>query len=257
VGLLAVALLGAAGAQAASVSYDLTISNDPWNIYIPDGTAYARVTIDDEGAAGLINFTVTILDSILSQNALSNFGLQSFGFNAVDGTAADALAAADIVNLPTGWSADVNHYAGSPPPPTGIALDGFGRFDAAVSDGGSNRQNPTLTFAVDLGLDQSATDTIFDYIAGSDGGANGSYLFAAHIVGFADLNPLDPLDDPYDGTGECYDLNPPDEDWTLGCNILTSTWVSGSTPSVVPVPAAVWLFGSALGLLGWLRRKRV
>lgn len=25
--------------------------------------------------------------------------------------------------------------------------------------------------------------------------------------------------------------------------------------SVVPVPAAVWLFGSALGLLGWMRRK--
>jgi hypothetical protein len=25
--------------------------------------------------------------------------------------------------------------------------------------------------------------------------------------------------------------------------------------SVVPVPAAVWLFGSALGFLGWMRRK--
>ncbi|UCG74425.1 MAG: PEP-CTERM sorting domain-containing protein [Chromatiales bacterium] len=24
---------------------------------------------------------------------------------------------------------------------------------------------------------------------------------------------------------------------------------------VVPVPGAVWLFGFALGLLGWLRRK--
>ncbi len=27
-------------------------------------------------------------------------------------------------------------------------------------------------------------------------------------------------------------------------------------PSVVPVPAAVWLFGSALGLLGWVRRRQ-
>ena len=27
--------------------------------------------------------------------------------------------------------------------------------------------------------------------------------------------------------------------------------------AVVPVPAAVWLFGSALGLLGWVRRRRV
>ncbi|MGI9344608.1 MAG: VPLPA-CTERM sorting domain-containing protein [Gammaproteobacteria bacterium] len=28
------------------------------------------------------------------------------------------------------------------------------------------------------------------------------------------------------------------------------------TTSTVPVPAAVWLFGSALGLLGWARRRR-
>jgi hypothetical protein len=26
--------------------------------------------------------------------------------------------------------------------------------------------------------------------------------------------------------------------------------------SEVPVPAAVWLFGSGLGLLGWMRRRR-
>jgi hypothetical protein len=29
------------------------------------------------------------------------------------------------------------------------------------------------------------------------------------------------------------------------------------TSTVVPVPAAVWLFGSALGLLGWMRRKAI
>jgi len=48
--------------------------------------------------------------------------------------------------------------------------------------------------------------------------------------------------------------------WIEQCNSYTydcfgSDIVSG-TVSAVPVPAAVWLFGSALAGLGWLRRKR-
>jgi hypothetical protein len=27
------------------------------------------------------------------------------------------------------------------------------------------------------------------------------------------------------------------------------------SPAVIPIPAAVWLFGSALGILGWIRRR--
>jgi hypothetical protein len=33
------------------------------------------------------------------------------------------------------------------------------------------------------------------------------------------------------------------------------TNVVGAEPSLVPVPAALWLFGSALGIMSWLRRK--
>lgn len=36
-----------------------------------------------------------------------------------------------------------------------------------------------------------------------------------------------------------------------------SYWVGTISPSVIPVPAAVWLFGSGLGLLGWLGRGRI
>jgi hypothetical protein len=43
------------------------------------------------------------------------------------------------------------------------------------------------------------------------------------------------------------DPNPPLDFWGLD--------VASAVVHVVPVPAAVWLFGSALGLLGWMRRK--
>jgi hypothetical protein len=36
---------------------------------------------------------------------------------------------------------------------------------------------------------------------------------------------------------------------------FTSNFVVQPAPAVIPVPAAVWLFGSALGLLGWIRRR--
>jgi hypothetical protein len=37
---------------------------------------------------------------------------------------------------------------------------------------------------------------------------------------------------------------------------VCNSWTSGYfTASLIPVPAAVWMFGSAVGLLGWIRRR--
>jgi hypothetical protein len=61
----------------------------------------------------------------------------------------------------------------------------------------------------------------FNFLSAPSGG-QGSFLTAAHVQ----------------DTG-------PDEEG--------SDWIA---PSIVPVPAAFWLFGSALGLLGWMKRRQ-
>jgi hypothetical protein len=42
-----------------------------------------------------------------------------------------------------------------------------------------------------------------------------------------------------------------------GAGSTSDYYISEANISAVPVPAAVWLFGSALGFLGWMRRKTV
>ncbi|MDP7419757.1 MAG: hypothetical protein QF483_07725, partial [Gammaproteobacteria bacterium] len=47
-------------------------------------------------------------------------------------------------------------------------------------------------------------------------------------------------------------------DWPLGNNFIAidgGNYHGLALQSAVPIPATVWLFGSALGLLGWIRRK--
>lgn len=53
-------------------------------------------------------------------------------------------------------------------------------------------------------------------------------------------------------TGSCSDF----PDGTFPANSASNESSPGTwTITVIPIPAAAWLFGSALGLLGWLKRR--
>ena len=101
-------------------------------------------------------------------------------------------------------------------------LDGFGAYQVREDGSGSNRQHPLL-----LRITGLTGDIVSDYAVAGPGGGQGAYYFAAHVAGMTPVG------------GE------------------TSAYFGGNHTmfQVVPVPAAAWLFGSALGLAGFLRRR--
>jgi hypothetical protein len=95
----------------------------------------------------------------------------------------------------------------------------FGKFEFQLSGTGSSRTS-LLSFSI-TGV---SSDTVYDYAIGSTLNPSSGQFFAAHIAGF---------------------------DETYG---VTSAQFAGSTS--VPVPAAIWLFGSGLmGLIAVGRKK--
>lgn len=96
---------------------------------------------------------------------------------------------------------------------------GFGKFDFQLSGLGSSR-----TELLSFSINGVSGDTVNDYALGYTGNPSSGEFFAAHIAGFDETNGV------------------------------TSAQFAGSTP--VPVPAAIWLFGSGLlGLIGVVRRR--
>lgn len=95
-------------------------------------------------------------------------------------------------------------------------MDGFGAYQVQEAGTGGTRQNPLLLRITGVGGDAPA-----DYAIAGAGGAQGTYAFTAHVAGMSV------------GPGSAY--------------------FGGDT--VVPVPAAAWLLGPALGALGVLRRR--
>ena len=152
----AMGLVLAGPVNAASVSYFLDQSNrlpDGTN-YLKDGTNYLKVTIDDQGLAGAINFTLQPFDS-LSDLSKCTLSIGRFGFNG------DELDKSNIAGLPDGWKLKNEKK-----------IAGFGRYENVLF---GKPLTDSLTFSI-VGIDG---DSIFSYAESHDGGKG---LFFSALV---------------------------------------------------------------------------
>jgi len=101
----------------------------------------------------------------------------------------------------------------------------------------------------------TVTDTSVDYLTFKIDG----YYILAKVTGAsglwsADINDWSPTyTDLVCPAGIC---NPDARNYEAG-DFPLQDLSNVRSYSVVPIPAAVWLFGSGLGLLGWMRRKSI
>jgi hypothetical protein len=222
----AIAAFGLFSLQASAAIVTFYLDYEFSGAQQPQGpTPWATATIEDTGLdkVTLTMETTNLVDSEFVSEWYFNFSgdATQLSFTPVD--TADATVngvLTDNTNSNAQFKADG---------------DGFFdiKFDFAPPPG-----NPTATKFT--GGETIVYDITLAGISASDfnmfsapGGGNGAYLSAAHVQSISD-------------TGYCDGSTP---DLTGACG---SGWIGA-----VPVPAAVWLFGSGLlGLVGVARRKR-
>ena len=208
-------------AQAATVTFNLGTVFSAGAV-APDGPApYATVTLDDGGTSGTVAMTVqvagTVGDADLDQLYL-NFDT-SLDLTALDFTYDPGSTGPDAENGKQGNGIFVGTDA--------FQSDGDGAYDILFDfppppGSGSVRFTAGEYVTYWITSTEAITAQSFNFLS-AEGGGEGTYLAASHFI-------------------------------STGPDGLESAWVGASA---IPVPAAVWLFGSGLiGLAGVARRRR-
>lgn len=219
--------------QAASVRYIMDQSN-----LLSDGVDYLQVTIDDEGVAGNINFTVETLGALDSM-AQEKYGLDLFAFNSQI-----ELEDSSISGLQKKWSFDESGN-----------ISEYGVFSYEIKTDDKKSLTSILNFSI-TGVDG---DVINDYILYS--------VFSGDEEGESEEEDRD--DDSEEGDNKEHSENGTRElseiffaahvkgfKITGDPEVESAFFAGGMKP--VPLPAAVWLFLSGIiGLTGFsLKNKK-
>jgi hypothetical protein len=218
--------------EAATTTAEVVIA---WDTLVIDTTGTVAISLTET----FVNNTARAFDTNL---------------NTLDVTA--SLLGPTTVTVPGAGFAT----AGDPGGPFAFASADFGVLDAASQQGDVYSISGTgaVTASVDFSI---VLDEPIGQLRGNFGGANlfiEFYEFAGSP--FTSVAVADTVDlFAFVGTGSQMLTGTLTATVEIpSTNELSAMVVFGETgaaASVVPVPAAIWLFGSALGLLGWIRRR--